>query len=62
MIGPPGLQTVFWLFSLSPTEEILLSHIAIGLGLFGTYCFAWTVNRGRQVRWFGVDWTFLQPA
>ena len=39
--GPPGLQTVFRLLNLSPAGGALLLLKALGLVLFGVYCFAW---------------------
>ena len=45
--GPPGLQTVFRLLNLSPAGGVLLFLKAIGLTLFGVYCFAWAANRRR---------------
>ncbi len=43
--GPPGLQAVFRMLNLSPAGGILLVLKAIGLALFGVYCFAWAANR-----------------
>lgn len=45
--GPPGLQTVFRLLNLSPAGGVLLMLKAVGLALFGVYCFAWAANRRR---------------
>jgi hypothetical protein len=45
--GPPGLQTVFRMLNLSPAGGVLLLLKALGLALFGVYCFAWAVNRRR---------------
>ncbi len=45
--GPPGLQTIFRLLDLSPAGGILLILKAVGLALFGLYCFAWAANRRR---------------
>lgn len=45
--GPPGLQTVFRLLNLSPAGGALLLLKALGLVLFGIYCFAWAGNRRR---------------
>ena len=46
-IGSPDLQTLFRLVNLSPSGGILLILKAIGLALFGLYCFAWAANRRR---------------
>jgi hypothetical protein len=45
--GPPGLQAVLRLLNLSPAGGVLLVLKAIGLALFGVYCFAWAANRRR---------------
>ncbi len=45
--GPPGLQTVFRMLNLSPAGGVLLLLKALGLTLFGVYCFAWAANRRR---------------
>ncbi len=45
--GPPGLQAVLRLLNLSPAGGVLLLLKAIGLALFGVYCFAWAANRRR---------------
>ena len=46
-IGSPDMQTLFRLVNLSPSGGILLILKAIGLALFGFYCFAWAANRRR---------------
>jgi hypothetical protein len=46
-LGPPDTQTVFRLVNLSPSGGVLLVLKAIGLALFGVYCFAWAANRRR---------------
>jgi hypothetical protein len=46
-VGPPDLQTLFRLVNLSPSGGILLLLKAVGLALFGFYCFAWAANRRR---------------
>jgi len=46
-VGSPDMQTVFRLVNLSPSGGILLILKAIGLALFGFYCFAWAANRRR---------------
>ncbi len=46
-IGPADLQTVFRLLNLSPSGGFLLVVKAVGLTLFGVYCFAWAANRRR---------------
>lgn len=45
--GPPGLQAVLRLLNLSPAGGALLVLKAIGLAVFGIYCFAWAANRRR---------------
>jgi hypothetical protein len=45
--GPPGLQSVLRLINLSPAGGVLLFLKAIGLALFGIYCFVWAANRRR---------------
>ncbi|MET0862823.1 MAG: DUF1206 domain-containing protein [Nakamurella sp.] len=45
--GPPGIEAVLRLLNLSPAGGVLLVLKAIGLALFGVYCFAWAANRRR---------------
>lgn len=45
--GPPGLQSVLRLLNLSPAGGAMLILKAVGLALFGAYCFAWAANRRR---------------
>jgi hypothetical protein len=45
--GPPGIEAVLRLLNLSPAGGVLLVLKALGLALFGVYCFAWAANRRR---------------
>ena len=45
--GPPGLEAVLRLLNLSPPDGGLLLLKAVGLALFGVYCFVWAANRRR---------------
>jgi hypothetical protein len=45
--GTPGLQAVLRLLNLSPAGGALLLLKAVGIALFGIYCFAWAANRRR---------------
>ncbi len=45
--GAPGLQAVLRLINLSPAGGVLLVLKALGLALFGVYCFVWAANRRR---------------
>lgn len=45
--GTPGLQSVIRLINLSPAGGVLLVLKALGLVLFGVYCFVWAANRRR---------------
>jgi hypothetical protein len=45
--GPPGLEAVLRLLNLSPPDGGLLVLKAVGLALFGVYCFVWAANRRR---------------
>jgi len=45
--GPPGIEAVLRLLNLSPAGGVLLVLKALGLALFGIYCFAWAANRRR---------------
>ena len=45
--GPPGLEAVLRLLNLSPPDGGLLVLKAVGLALFGAYCFVWAANRRR---------------
>lgn len=45
--GAPGVEAVLRLLNLSPAGGALLLLKAIGLALFGVYCFAWAANRRR---------------
>ena len=45
--GPPGIEAVLRLLNLSPAGGVLLTLKALGLALFGVYCFAWAANRRR---------------
>jgi hypothetical protein len=45
--GPPGVEAVLRLLNLSPAGGVLLLLKALGLALFGFYCFAWAANRRR---------------
>jgi hypothetical protein len=45
--GPPGIESVLRLLNLSPAGGVLLVLKALGLALFGIYCFAWAANRRR---------------
>lgn len=46
-IGPPGLQTVFRMLTLSSAGGVLLFLKGVGLALFGVYRCAWAANRRR---------------
>jgi len=45
--GQPGIEAVLRLLNLSPAGGVLLVLKALGLALFGIYCFAWAANRRR---------------
>lgn len=45
--GPPGIEAVLRLLNLSPAGGVLLVLKALGLALFGVYCFAWAASRRR---------------
>lgn len=45
--GPPGIESVLRLLNLSPAGGVLLVAKALGLALFGVYCFAWAAKRRR---------------
>ncbi len=45
--GAPGIEAVLRLLNLSPAGGVLLVLKAVGIALFGIYCFAWAANRRR---------------
>lgn len=46
-VGPPGFQALVRLMDLSPAGGLLLIVKAVGLVLFGVYCFLWAAYRRR---------------
>ncbi len=60
--GPPGLQSVLRMINLSPAGGVLLVLKAVGLPLFGVYCFAWAANRRRWSTPDGRMWRDLSAS
>lgn len=46
-VGPPGLEAIVRLMNITPADGVLLVVKAVGLVLFGGYCFLWAAYRRR---------------